>query len=75
MLTHLVSHETVLRLAVFILLAGVAEEFLTPVVVAGADALHQLWMQTLLNEVSMGAPLKLFLYLQSLKLKIKRHVS
>ncbi len=98
MFSHLISHETLLRLAVFILLgfvfwglslrfpmrgfalqkvklfdgffifialllAGLAEEFLTPVVVLGVGAVHQMWQNAPAHDISISAPVQLLLYL------------
>jgi len=98
MLSHLISHETLLRLAVFLLLglvfwglslrfpmrgfghqkvevfdgvfifialllAGLAEEFLTPAVVVAVDAVHQMWQYAPLKDFRVSGPIKLFLYL------------
>ena len=98
MLSYLISHETLLRLAVFmllgcvfwvlslrfpmrgfglqkvkifdgffifiaLLLAGLAEEFLTPAVVVGIDAVHHFWQSGPLQDISLSAPAKLLLYL------------
>lgn len=98
MLNHLISHETLTRLTVFVvlglvfwglslrypmqgfglqkmrlfdvffifialLLAGLAEEVLMPVVVVGVDAIHQLWQHLPMHDLSISAPVKLLLYL------------
>ena len=98
MFTHLISYETLIRLAVFValgfvfwglslrypmhgfelqkirlfdgffifialLLAGLAEEFLTPAVVVGVDAVHQLWQSMPMRDLSISTPTKLLLYL------------
>ncbi|NBW69633.1 MAG: hypothetical protein EBR47_13395, partial [Betaproteobacteria bacterium] len=46
-----------------LLLAGLAEEFLTPAVVVAVDALHEMWQYSPLHDVSVSPPIKLFLYL------------
>ena len=98
MFSHLLSYETLLRLAVFVLLglvfwglslrfpmhgfglqkvkrfdgffivialllAGLAEEFLTPAVMYAVGVMHQLWQYSPLHEVILSDPAKLGLYL------------